>query len=756
MKSLVAATLTLTVLFFVAGDLVAAREDRKPVTFEVTRQVDLGKVPEMRWGGSDRWTRTAVIKEGHLLFFHTDAKWQMVCRLTKDGKTFEPPVTIGPGATPAVALDANDNIVLAYQNRGRRIELRLLNRIGPAEWDVSGKPTQPLKRFCDGAAQYPSLLILPHSPRVWMVANYQPVFLPKAPGQRGKPKPRTQPVMTYSDDGGVTWAEPVYVGSDSGDIGTGVVLIRAFRGRPAWFWSFWDCAPPAWGFHDGSHVRGLREFFPHTKYRTACWHAWDTLEAGGALHWASGTDYQTRAQIYKSFDGSKWGPDVFLRGYFGQALLFEHDGRVFAAMLEGSRPRGNRIVLYEIADNKAVRRGEVFKMPAGRVIKHYYTLPLGRRPRGYVPLFVLTERPVPNNVGRNKWKFVDPELLYLRLDPKPMDAAEAKKVAAEPLVDFTKIDEAKKKWFRDVPFDDTRIEPRTDPPKCRKIVRVGDKWVIVYADDNPGRLMAAEISDGTLGKPVALIDKKGWNRYQCSAAADGGGITVTWGDGRRATRVTSVETWPKVDVKRVAAPQAGPRIGLPEPWVGDHYSATATGERTDIVYTGGASYLGKKGIRHVALVNAELTKPVDVHTGDVIRGLSLCSLGEGRLLCVYCVRRPRKKTVPAGQERMKRFRYTLYQKTFDGKTWQEEPTPVVWPKVPVYRPKRWGDMHEVKGFIYLPETDLGRFPTLPEKSHGQKKVPVAWMVPGFHCITRYWFEQDRGGLLVTTEIEPGK
>lgn len=727
----------------------------EPITFKVAKQVDLGPVVEDK-GAFDRWTRLAT-SAGSLLFFHVNTKRQIAYHQSRDGTTFAPAVTVCPGTMPAVALGAWDTIYLAYRNPRNRIGFRILRRTAPGKWDRSAKATEPLGPFCDGVAQFPSLLVPARSKRIWLMVNYQPVFLPNAPGQKGRPKPRTQPVLTYSDDDGRTWAPPVYVGSDSGDTGTGVVYLRSYRNRPAWFWAFWDCAPPAWGFHDGSRPRGLREFFPHTKYRTACHHAWDTLDAGGKLHFASGLDYQTRAQIYKSFDGTKWGPDVFLRGAFGQALLFEHSSRIFAAMLEGSCPHGNRIVLYEIAGNKAARRGEIFKMQPGRVMRRYYTLPVGRRPRGYVPLFLRTAKPVPFMVGkRRKLRFVEPRLLYLRLEPKAMDPAEAKKLAAEPLVDFSRIKDAKKKWFRDVPFDDTRIEPRTDPSYTRKIVRVGDKWIIVYADDNPGRMMAAEIKDGELGKPIALIDKRGWNRYRCSAAADGDGITVTEDDDRRATRVTGVGTWPKVDVKPAATPRARPLMFLAEPLVDDHHSMTTTGNRVDIIYTGGASYLGKKGIRHVAIVDRKSTKPVDVHAGDVIRGLSLCSLGGGRLLCVYCVRRPRPKTVPAGQERMKRFRYTLYYKIFDGKTWPKQPTPIKWPDVPVYRPKRWGTAHEVRGFIYIPETDLGRFPTLPERSHGRKKVPVAWMVPGFHCITRYWYEQDRGGLLVATEIDVTK
>ncbi|KKL22555.1 hypothetical protein LCGC14_2434290, partial [marine sediment metagenome] len=48
----------------------------------------------------------------------------------------------------------------------------------------------------------------------------------------------------------------------------------------------------------------------------------------------------------------------------------------------------------------------------------------------------------------------------------------------------------------------------------------------------------------------------------------------------------------------------------------------------------------------------------------------------------------------------------------------------------------------------------GMFPTLPAAAPpGASAVPVAWMVPGFDCVTRYWFGQDRGGLLVVSQVE---
>ena len=186
-------------------------------------------------------------------------------------------------------------------------------------------------------------------------------------------------------------------------------------------------------------------------------------------------------------------------------------------------------------------------------------------------------------------------------------------------------------------------------------------------------------------------------------------------------------------------------------WIGHHFSAAASGDRVDLIYTAGASYLGKKAVGHARYEKGawKVLSPVD--SGNVIRGLSLCSVGDGKLLAVYAVRNARPEKVDKGVEKMKRFTHTLHQRTFDGRAWGEA-VKVPWPDVPMYRPKGWTDWHDVGGVIYVPETDLGQFPTLPAAATAND-VPVAWMVPGFNCMPKKErVPPDRGGLLVTTRI----
>lgn len=175
----------------------------------------------------------------------------------------------------------------------------------------------------------------------------------------------------------------------------------------------------------------------------------------------------------------------------------------------------------------------------------------------------------------------------------------------------------------------------------------------------------------------------------------------------------------------------------------------------DVIYTPGASHLGRKLIGHVRRENGVWKQMPPMDTGNTIRGLSLCDLGSGKLLAAYAVRNPRPTEVATGAEKMKRFTYTLYRRTFDGTAWSV-PAKIAWPEVPKYRPENWTDWNEVGGVVYVLETDLGRFPTLPASAGGMDRVPVAWMVPGFACLPKKErVAPDRGGMLVTTEIELG-
>jgi len=55
--------------------------------------------------------------------------------------------------------------------------------------------------------------------------------------------------------------------------------------------------------------------------------------------------------------------------------------------------------------------------------------------------------------------------------------------------------------------------------------------------------------------------------------------------------------------------------------------------------------------------------------------------------------------------------------------------------------------------VVIPARHLGVFPSLPERAAaGETAVPAVWMVPGFMCMPRYWFPQDRGGLLTAAQI----
>ncbi|KKM04922.1 hypothetical protein LCGC14_1759330, partial [marine sediment metagenome] len=196
-----------------------------------------------------------------------------------------------------------------------------------------------------------------------------------------------------------------------------------------------------------------------------------------------------------------------------------------------------------------------------------------------------------------------------------------------------------------------------------------------------------------------------------------------------------------------------PKQVVKDRWVGNHFSATADGDRVDLIYTPAESHLGKKIIGHVRYDKGAWKPLGPVDTGNVARGLSLCSVGRGKLLAVYAVRNPRPTKVDKGAEKMKRFTFTLQKRTFDGKAWSK-PVKVAWPEVPEYRPKGWTDWHDVGGVIYVPEVDLGRFPTLPSAAPANSNdVPVAWMVPGFNCMPKKErVPRDRGGLLVTTRI----
>ena len=830
---------------------VQAAQKDPPAALVASERVDLGPV-YVQLHSYDRWGRTAVTAEGCLLVLYATPDRKIVYRLSKDGRAFGSPIPVAPGTYPAAALDSEGNIHLAFQNARGRIGMMKLRRTGPGQWEAGSQATEPFARFGAGPAQLPTLLIERRSGRVWCLYNYQPVDLAAVARAHGaRPKPRTDPVISYSDDGGRTWAEPEYVGSDSGDIGTGMVVLRGWRGQPAWFWSFWDCAPPAWGFFDGSRSRGLREFFPHTKYRTACWHPWDALEDHrGRLCFATGLDYQTRGQLCKTFDGSGWSAETFLSDSFGVAALLDDGQHTFCVVSEGAnKPRGKRLAVYQLEGSGVVRRPVAYTAPEGRLIHRVYA-PGDARAKGYVPLFLAEETPQPQQGP--KPKFIDPRLVYLRLEVKPLDTAGAE--GGKSLLDLERVPAAQRALYKPLPVNDTRTEPRTDTPKDRRLVRVGPRWVLIYADDNPGRLLAAPVAAGKVGKPAVLVDKPGWGRFQCSAAADGDDALAAVcpeDEGVLVVRLSGIKTWdtsgPKVSrtftkfiqadkqgpssaqaeppaswptlcklpdgrflvvavrdgalatavlgangQEGVACPNIEPRTANPrpclltvdgnavllvggsngiwcrrwlgeawsqaeqtvrDPWVGHHFSATSSGGKVDLVYAPAESYLGRRVIGHVRLDGGEWKPMPPVDRGRVARGLSLCDLGGGRLLCAYAVRNDRPEEPAQGAERMRRFTYALYQKTFDGRSWQGEGVPVAWPEVPDYRPEEWQGYNRFKGVVYMPATQRGMFPVLPAAAGGQAGVPVVWSVPGFHCITRYWFPQDRGGLLLGTEIK---
>ncbi|HUU21701.1 MAG TPA: sialidase family protein [Phycisphaerae bacterium] len=763
-------------LVLAAGGWARAADADGPTGLIVTHRAELGPAfVELHY--VDRWCGPAVTREGHLLFFYSTPDRQIRYVLSRDGRTFAEPVEVARGIGPSVALDAGDNIHLAYKNDSGKVGMRKLMRTGGGRWDV-GEETTPFAAFGGGIQQLPTLLILPGSDRIWCTYNFVPRDLNSLPGdQWTKGKPRTDPVMTYSDDGGRSWAEPVYIGSDSGDIGTGVVILRSYRGRPAWFWAFWDCAPPAWGYFDGSRARPLREFFPHSSRRTASWHPWDVLEDGsGRMVFATGLSHKVRGQLYKVFDGREWSDDVFLSGEFGKMVLVNDDKRTFCLVSEGGEPRGTRIVAYELDGTKAVRRGQIYKPGEGRFIHRFYVAPRNRQAPGYFPLFLIEEagrKTGQDARGRDKWVYDDPKLVYLRVEAGPMDPKAAAAEAARGVPDPATIPQAAANDYKPMPINDSRTEPRTDVPKDRKIVRVGKRWVIVYADDNPGRLLAAEIVAGKVGKPVVLIDRPAWGRFQCSAAADGDDALVAIADGvnePRMVRLVGISNWdaapPRVDVRRdiPAAPTSdvwptlstsvrrGFMASAAEPWIGHHFSVVSDGERIDVLYAPRASYLGRKIIGHVRCEKGKWSKPLMVSEGVYAEGLSLCGLGGGRLLCVYSARNPRAENVPAGVEGLQRFTYTLRRQVFDGNRWGAAKEDIPWPEIPVRKPKNWEEFNRSKGVVYVPETGRGVFPTLPASAAGCEEVPVAWMVPGFDCVTRYWFDPDRGGLLLAAEI----
>lgn len=853
-----AMSLTVTVLALAAASSAAfAQSTDKPVTLKVTGRVELG--PAFVQGHYvDRWGGPVVTREGWLLFFYATPSRKVQYVLTRDGKTFEPPVTVASGIGPSATMDAAGNIYLAYKNPRGRAGFKKLTRTGPGKWDASAAEAAPFARFGGRAEQFPSILILPGSDRIWYLYNFVPRDLREIAAKcKIQHKLRSDPVLTYSDDGGKTWAEPVYIGSDSGDIGTGVVVMRPYRGRPAWFWAYWDCAPPAWGFYDGSRFRPLREFFAHLNRRTAAAHPWDMLEApDGKMYFATGLDHRLRGQIYRYFDGAKWSDEVLLNSHFGKMVLANDGKRTFLMVSEGARPRGKRILVYELDGTKAVRKPEpMYTTPAGRLIHRFYVQPANRQTKGYFPVFVIEETPKDTGQlvrGRKRFTFVDPKLVYLRAEVVPADPKAAAAEAAKPLLDEAKLPKGQEKFFKPLPIGDDRIEPRTDVSKDRKIVRVGERWVIVYAEDNPGRLMAGLIENGKLVKPIALIDKPGWNRYQCAAVAHGDDALVVVSPGPEAisfARLDGVKNWPKsapkVSTHRVSisggarwptvcrtagdrlkamfvaggklaeaashdgrswtvvkdagwnraksAPPTlvslvisdqrlpmlleGRRDGIwhtplfnyagglhPQAvkveWIGHHYSASAGEGRIDVIYTPRASHLGKKLLGHVRF---ELDKspmlgqwkpmpPVD--EGVFIQGLSLCSLGGGKLLCVYSERIERPEKPAKGVERLRRFHYAIKRRTFDGAKWSAA-VDVPWPKVNDEYPKEWKGLNRAKGLAWVPAVKRGMFPTLPANAKASEPIPVAWMVPGFDAVVRTWprYPQARGGLLVTTEIK---
>ncbi|KKL63135.1 hypothetical protein LCGC14_2178120, partial [marine sediment metagenome] len=282
-----------------------------PATLEVTHRAALGKLSKATWDNGVRWGQVAVTKEGHVLVFYCNDKRKIVYQLSTDGRSFAEPVQVASGQGPAVALDAEDNIYLIYKGARKRASFRKLPKTGPGKWDVSGKSVQPFVPFGEGPMNFPSLLILPGSKRIWCMYNYQKSDIFSLPRETWYPrrKPRGQAVVSYSDDGGKSWADPIYVGSDSGDEGSGIVVLRPWGDRATWFWTFWDCATPAWGRFDGSRIRPVREFFPHKRARMAVAHPWDTATGpDGKLYFATGMGSYTNGQVYKVFDGKAWSP----------------------------------------------------------------------------------------------------------------------------------------------------------------------------------------------------------------------------------------------------------------------------------------------------------------------------------------------------------------------------------------------------------------------------------------------------------------
>jgi len=387
---------------------------------------------------------------------------------------------------------------------------------------------------------------------------------------------------------------------------------------------------------------------------------------------------------------------VFLSERFGQAVLFSDGQRTFCAAtaLEPSirKPRARRIVLYRLQGTDAARLPMVYECPHDRLIYRVYSMPVGRRPGGYFPLFLLEEhRRKEKGQRRNRM-----DLVYLRLEQRDVKDSLQKQPQDEPLVNPKNVPDARRKNYRPMPLADHRPDPRTDPSKDRRLFRVGDRWVVVYADDNPGRLVAASLERNKLGEPITFLKRRAWGRYQCAASPDGadgldvvcgdtGGVTFVrltglkdWGDsGPQRLRETVLasglahEPWPSIcrgrdralvavyvdrdrlmtrrsvdngttwsDARAVKAPAHSPRPTLityrgkplllvgdakglcwarwqdgawsplerivEEDWVGPHFSAAASGDRLDLVYTPGESYLGRRAVFHTAVLPREM------------------------------------------------------------------------------------------------------------------------------------------------------
>ena len=813
-----------------AGLAPAWGQAAPPATLKVTHRAALGKLSKATWDNGVRWGQVAVTTEGHLLVFYCNDKRKIVYQLSTDGRSFAQPVQVASGLGPAVALDAEDNIYLIYKGARKRASFKKLPKTAPGKWDVSGKSVQPFVQFGEGPMNFPSLLILPGSRRIWCMYNYQKSDIFSLPRETpyARRKPRGQAVVSYSDDGGKSWADPVYVGSDSGDEGSGIVVLRPWGGRATWFWTFWDCATPAWGRFDGSRIRPVREFFPHKRARMAVGHPWDTATGPDEkLYFATGMGSYTNGQVYKVFDGRAWSKEIWLSHVRGMAALLPGFGRLFCAVTEGGR-----VSLYQLDGTTPATRGVIYTPPEGKALFRPLPVPAERGTKGYLPLFLVEA--TPRKIG-NRTRLEDMYLKYLRLEVKELSG----EAAAGP-IDLSKA--RNPRAYKHAPLEDDRIEPRTDVAKDRKIVRAGNNWMLIYADDDPGRLVAAPLTGDKAGGPIVLIDKPAMGRFQCSAIADGPDVLVATGGPDGTTFFRARDLGAKSSPKAAASPiapkqdqalvipggkwptlcraadgkllvvsvvegklitavsgdkgktfrsldpvaaaagarpasvvagkdvlllvgsttgiscrrwEAGkwgsPQQVVKDRWVGNHFSAAAAGDRVELIYAPGESYLGKKLIGHVRYDKGAWKAVAAVDTGNVARGLSLCSVGDDKLLAVYCVRNPRPTKVDKGAEKMKRFTHTLYQRTFDGKAWGG-PVKVAWPKVPVYRPKGWTDWHDVGGVIYVPEVDLGRFPTLPAAAPAND-VPVAWMVPGFNCMPKKErVPRDRGGLLVTTRI----